>query len=47
MKFGQVADYKKGNNIDMQNRDMLKFEFRKGYGNSIFIAFMYVSHLSH
>ena len=27
MKFGQVADYKKGNNIDMQSRDMLKFDF--------------------
>ena len=27
MKFGQVANCKKGNNIDMQNRDMLKFDF--------------------
>ena len=27
MKFGQVADYKKGNNTDMQSRDMLKFDF--------------------
>ena len=27
MKFGQVANCKKGNNIDMQNRNMLNFDF--------------------